>query len=148
MVRSVVLVTSGFTVKFNVANESQPAAEVKVAVCEPAPLNVKPFHKYGSKSSQMVRSVVLVTSGFTVKFNVANESQPAAEVKVAVCEPAPLNVKPFHKYGSKSSQMVIAVVLVTSGFTVKFNVANESQPAAEVKVAVCEPAPLNRQAIP
>ena len=50
------------------------------------------------------------------------------------------NVKPFHKYGSKSSQIVIAVVLVTSGFTVKFNVANESQPAAEVKVAVCEPA--------
>ena len=45
----------------------------------------------------MVIAVVLVTSGFTVKFNVANESQPAAEVKVAVCDPAPLNVKPFHE---------------------------------------------------
>ena len=86
-----------FTVKFNVANESQPAAEVKVAVCDPAVTNVNPFHKYGSKSSQIVIAVVLVTSGFTVKFNVANESQPAAEVNVAVCEPAPLNVNPFHE---------------------------------------------------
>ena len=86
-----------FTVKFNVANESQPAAEVSAAVWEPAPLNVKPFHKYGSKSSQIVTAVVLVTSGFTVKFNVANESQPAAELNVAVWEPAPLNVKPFHE---------------------------------------------------
>ena len=45
----------------------------------------------------MVRSVVLVTSGFTVKFNVANESQPADDASVAVCDPAPLNVKPFHE---------------------------------------------------
>ena len=128
--------TERFTVKFKVANESQPADEVNVAVCDPAPTNVKPFHEYGSKSSHIVIAVVLVTSGFTVKFKVANESQPAAEVNVAVCDPAPANVKPFHEYGSKSSHIVIAVVLVTSGFTVKFKVANESQPAAEVSVAV------------
>ena len=45
----------------------------------------------------MVRSVVLVTSGFTVKFKVANESQPAAEVNVAVCDPAVTNVNPFQE---------------------------------------------------
>ena len=51
-----------------------------------------------------------------------------------------VNVKPFHEYGSRLSHIVIAVVLVTSGFTVKFNVASESQPADDVSVAVCEPA--------
>ena len=88
----------------------------------------------------MVIAVVLVTSGFTVKFNVASESQPADDVSVAVCEPAAENVKPFHEYGSRLSHIVIDVVLVTSGFTVKFNVASESQPADDVSVAVCEPA--------
>ena len=32
--------------------------------------------------------------------------------------------------------MVISVVLETSGFTVRLSVANESQPATEVNVAV------------
>ena len=143
IVIAVVLVTSGFTVKFKVASESQPADDVSVAVCEPAAENVKPFHEYGSRLSHIVIAVVLVTSGFTVKFKVASESQPADDVSVAVCEPAAVNVKPFHEYGSKSSQMVIAVVLVTSGFTVKFKVASESQPADDVSVAVCEPAAVN-----
>ena len=143
MVIAVVLVTSGFTVKFNVASESQPADDVSMAVCEPAAENVKPFHEYGSRLSHIVIDVVLVTSGFTVKFNVASESQPADDVSVAVCEPAAKNVKPFHEYGSRLSHIVIDVVLVTSGFTVKFNVASESQPADDVSVAVCEPAAKN-----
>ena len=57
----------------------------------------------------MVIAVVLVTSGFTVKFNVASESQPADDVSVAVCEPAAINVKPFHEYGSRLSHIVIAL---------------------------------------
>ena len=98
----------------------------------------------GVRLSHIVIAVVLVTSGFTVKFNVASESQPADDVSVAVCEPAAENVKPFHEYGSRLSHIVIAVVLVTSGFTVKFNVASESQPADDVSVAVCEPAACKR----
>ena len=45
-------------------------------------------------------SVVDVTVGLTVKFKVANESQPVAETKVAVCELAAKKVRPFHVYGS------------------------------------------------
>jgi hypothetical protein len=36
--------------------------------------------------------VVLVTAGFTVKFNVAMESQPAALIKLAMYVPAALIV--------------------------------------------------------
>ncbi len=39
--------------------------------------------------------VVLVTTGLTVKFKVATESQPAELVSVAVWLPAALNVNPF-----------------------------------------------------
>ena len=93
----VVLVSVGFTVKFNVATESHPATEVNVADCEPAALNVKPFQEYGSALSQIVVFIVLVSVGFTVKFNVATESHPATEVNVVDCEPAALNVKPFQE---------------------------------------------------
>jgi hypothetical protein len=136
----VVLVTFGFTVKFNVAKESQPAAETNVFVCEPATKKVSPFHVYGNEFWQIVVLVVLVTFGFTVKFNVANESQPAAETNVFVCDPAAAKVNPFHKYGNEAGQMVVFVVLETVGFTVRFNVAIESQPFAATNVAVCEPA--------
>ncbi len=44
--------------------------------------------------------VVLVTVGVTVRFNVANESQPVELVKVASCVPALVKVKPFQVYGS------------------------------------------------
>ena len=83
----------------------------------------------------MVMSVVLETSGFTVKFKVANESQPAAEVNVAVCDPDPANVKPFHEYGRRSSQMVISVVLETSGITatvIFVTVAHSPTPGVKV----------------
>ena len=137
------LVTVGVTLKFKVATESQPAALVKVVVWLPAALNVKPFHAYGNWSSHIVILVVLVTVGVTVKFIVATESQPAAVVKVAVWLPEELNVKPFHVYGNWSSHIVRLVLLVTTGLTVKFKVATESQPAALLKVAVWLPAALN-----
>ena len=78
--------------------------------------------------------MVEVTTGFTVKLRVAIESQPAALVNEMDCEPAPLNVSPFQVYGSTSLQMVMFVVEVTCGFTVKLSVAVESQPAALVSV--------------
>ena len=79
--------------------------------------------------SQMVMSVVLVSVGSTVKFNVASESQPVTTlVSVAVWLCVVVNVNPFQVYGSSVSQMVMSVVLVSVGSTVKFNVASESQP--------------------
>ena len=48
-----------------------------------------------------------------------------------------MNVNPFQVYGSSVSHMVISVVLVKVGSTVKFNVASESHPVtALVSVAV------------
>ena len=49
---------------------------------------------------------------FTVKFNVAALSQPVALVKFAVCEPAALNVKPFHIKGNSLSQIILFAVEV------------------------------------
>ena len=48
-----------------------------------------------------------------------------------------MKVRPFQVYGSSVSQIVISVVLVKVGFTVRFNVASESHPVtALVSVAV------------
>ena len=48
-----------------------------------------------------------------------------------------VNVRPFQVYGSSVSHIVISVVLVKVGSTVRFNVASESQPVtALVSVAV------------
>ena len=48
-----------------------------------------------------------------------------------------VNVRPFQVYGNSVSQIVMSVVLVKVGFTVKFNVASESHPVtALVSVAV------------
>ena len=48
-------------------------------------MNVNPFQVYGSSVSQIVMSVLLVSVGSTVKFNVASESHPVtALVSVAV----------------------------------------------------------------
>ena len=99
---SVVLVNVGFTVTFNVAKLSQPdTALTKVDVCVPAAVNVNPFQSKGSSVSHTVVSVVLVKVLFTFKFKVAKLSQPVTKlVNVAVWLSMPLNVKPFHKYGS------------------------------------------------
>ena len=86
----------------------------------------------------MVMSVVLVSVGSTVRFNVANESHPViALVSAAVWLSVVVNVKPFQVYGSSVSQMVMSVVLVSVGSTVRFNVARESHPVTVlVRVAV------------
>ena len=99
---SVVLVNVGFTVTFKVAKLSQPdTALTKLDVCVPAVVNVKPFQSKGSSVSHTVVSVVLVKVLFTFKFNVAKLSQPVTKlVNVAVWLSMPLNVKPFHTYGS------------------------------------------------
>jgi len=84
----------------------------------------------------MVVFVVLVKVGLTVKLRVAMESQPATLIKLAVYVPAALMVCPFQAYGSWLEQMVVLVVLVNVGLTVRFRVAMESQPAALVRLAV------------
>ena len=86
----------------------------------------------------MVISVVLVSVGSTVRFNMASESHPVtALVSVAVWLSVVVKVRPFQMYGSSVSQIVISVVLVRVGSTVKFNVAKESHPVtALVSVAV------------
>ena len=85
------------TVKFNVAALSQPTELVKCAICEPAPVNVKPFQVYGNALGQMLVLVVDVVAVLTVKFNVALLSHPCEFIKCAVCEPAAVNVKPFQE---------------------------------------------------
>ena len=91
----------------------------------------------------MVIFVVLVTVGVTVKTSVANESQPVELNNESVWVPALVNVKLFQVYGSWSSHMVMFVVLVTVGVTVKTSVANESHPVELVKVSTCVPALVN-----
>ena len=88
--------------------------------------------------SHIVMSVVLVSVGSTVRFNVASESQPVtALVRVAVWLSVVVNVSPFQVYGSSVSHIVMSVVLVSVGSTVRFNVAKLSQPVtALVRVAV------------
>jgi len=90
----------------------------------------------------MVVLVVLVRVGLTVRFRVAMESQPAALVRLAVYVPAALMDCPFQLYGNWLEQMVVLVVLVNVGLTVRFSVAIESQPAALVRLAVYVPAAL------
>ena len=83
-------------------------------------------------------SVVLVSVGSTVRFNVVSESHPVtALVSVAVWLCVVVRVSPFQVYGSSVSHMVMSVVLVSVGSTVRFNVASESHPVtALVSVAV------------
>ena len=101
-------------------------------------VNVSPFQVYGNSVAHIVMSVVLVSVGSTDRFNVANESHPVTKlVSVAVWLPTTAKLKPFQVYGNSVSQMVISVVLVSVGSTVRFNVANESHPVtALVSVAV------------
>ena len=101
-------------------------------------MNANPFQVYGNSVSQIVISVVLVSVGFTVRFNVASESHPVTTlVRLAVWLSVVVNVNPFQVNGSSVSHMVMSVVLVSVGFTVKFNVASESHPVtALVRFAV------------
>ena len=138
IVRSVVLVKVGFSITFKAAKESQPVTKlVKVAVWLPAAENVRPFHTKGSSVSHTVVSVLLVSVGFIVTFNVAKESQPVELTNVAVCDSVPLNVRLFQVKGTSVSHTVVSVLLNKVLFTERFNVAKESQPVTKlVKVAV------------
>ena len=84
--------------------------------------------------------VVDVTAGFTIRINVATESQPDALSNVAVNVPAAESDCVFQLYGNWFAQIVVFVVDVTVGLTVRFNVAIESQPEALISVAVNVPA--------
>lgn len=52
---------TALTVRFKVAALSQPDGKVICAVCEPAAVNVNPFHTYGKSLVQTERLVVDVT---------------------------------------------------------------------------------------
>ena len=78
----------------------------------------------------MVTLVVLEEVGFTVRFKVASESHPKTFAPESVTKyvPAALKLLSLKTYGNAVLQMVTLVVLEEVGFTVKFKVANESQP--------------------
>jgi hypothetical protein len=75
-----------------------------------------------------------VLTAFTVRFNVATESQPTEFTKVAVYVPAVLYETVFHTYGKADGQTVTLVVLVVGALIARFNVGIESQPVDPVKV--------------
>ena len=132
----VVLVSVLLTERFNVAIESQPAVLVNVTENVPAALYVCAFQLYGNWFEQMVVLVVLVSVLLTERFNVATESQPALLVNVTEYVPAALYVCAFQLYGNWFEQMVVFVMLLITGFTVKLSVATESHPAELVNVTV------------
>ena len=133
----------GLTVTFKVAKLSHPVtALVKVAVCEPAAANVKPFQSNGISVSHTVVSVVLSKVGLTVTFNVAKLSQPDTPLtNDTVCDSVVVNVIPFQSNGTSVSHTVVSVLDNNVLFTLKFKVAKLSHPVtALVKVAVCDSA--------
>jgi hypothetical protein len=102
---------SDATVKFNVAVESQPCELVVVKVYVPAAV-LLPFQLYGNALEQMLTLLVDVVFVFTVKFNVAVESQPCELVVVKVYVPATV-LLPFQLYGNALGQMLTLVVDVS-----------------------------------
>ncbi len=137
------VVSCGFTLRLSVTTESHPVAEIKVALCEPAAVNVSPFQSSGNWAEQTIESVEEVRAGLTIRLSVAMESHPAAEVNVALCDPAAIIVNPFQMNGSCVEHTIESVDEDGAGFTIRLSVAMESQPAAEVNVALCEPAAVN-----
>ena len=146
MLVSVVEVVTCFTIRFSVAELSQPDTAVKpVLVCEPLPVKVNPFHENGNWEGQIKVSELELLTGFTITLSVAELSQPAALVSpVLVCAPSWVKVKPFHTNGKAVGQTVVSVADPVSSKTDKLNVAELSHPAAFTRpVLVCEPAPVN-----
>jgi len=84
----------------------------------------------------MVIPVVLVRIGFTINSSVAIESQPETLLSVSLYVPAAVIVLPFQLYGNWFEQMVMFVVLLTTGLTVKTNVAIESHPVELINVSI------------
>ena len=90
---------------------------------------------YGNWLGQINMVVVLVLVALMVTVNVAALSQPTEFVKCAVCEPAPLKVKPFHEYGNCEGHNVRVFVLVVDNFTTIVIVVSFTQvPAVCVNV--------------
>ena len=85
---------------------------------------------------------MLVNVAVTIRLREAMESQPAIDLRFAVYVPAALMLCPFQLYGNWLVQIVVLVVLVNVGVTVRFKVAMESQPAAVVRLSVYVPAAL------
>ena len=133
MLRVVVEVLVGNTVNTKVAALSQPTLLVRCAVCVPAPVKVNPFQTKGNALGQILESVVEVLVGNTVNTKVAALSQPTLLVRCAVCEPAPVKVRPFHVYGNALGQMLILLDEVLVGNTVNTKVAALSQPTLLVR---------------
>ena len=79
--------------------------------------------------------VVLVLVALIDTVNVAALSHPTEFVKCAVCEPAPLNVNPFHEYGNCDGHNAIVVVEVDVGLIITFIVTALSQPTEFVRCA-------------
>src|ERR1700753_1974956 len=79
---------SGFTVRFNVAVESQPAALVKCMLYVPDALSSTPFQFYGTRFAPPETSVVLLVAEATTRLSIAVESHPAAFVEWKLYEPA------------------------------------------------------------
>jgi hypothetical protein len=122
-----------------VTTESQPAALVNVAVYVPAPVMLTPFHVVGNVVLQIERLILLLVAEFTVRFKVAVESQPAALVKLAVYVPAAVIDCPFQLYGNSEAQIETSEELLVALLMVRFKVAVESQPLADVRLAVYVP---------
>ena len=124
----VVLVLVALIVTVNVAALSHPTEFVKCAVCEPAPLKVKPFHEYGNCDGHNDVNVVDVDVGLIITFIVTALSQPTEFNKCATCVPAALKVNPFQVIGNAAAHINVSFVDVDVGLIVTFNIVVESHP--------------------
>jgi len=124
----VVLVLVALIVTVNDAALSHPTEFVRCAVCEPAALNVNPFHEYGNCDGHNDVDDVDVDVGLIITFIVTALSQPTEFVKCATCVPAVLNVNPFQVIGNAVAQIELSFVDVDVGLIVTFNIVVESHP--------------------
>jgi hypothetical protein len=67
-----------------------------------------------------------------VRFKVATESHPVAEVNTAEYTPETAYSTPFHTKGTLFSQTTVSTEEESTGTTDRFKVATESHPAAEL----------------
>jgi len=124
----VVFVLVALIVTVNVAALSHPTEFIKCAVCEPAALNVNPFHEYGNCDGHNAIVVVDVDVGLITKFIVTALSQPTEFVRWATCVPGALKVMPFHTIGNAVKQIELSFDDVDVGLIVTFNIVVESHP--------------------
>src|SRR5688572_16370506 len=111
-----------------------------VSITCPAAVKICPYHVYGSSLAQTVVSIVVVSSGATLKLSVRIVSQPEVLETVSIICPAAVNMCPYHVYGSSLAQTVVSIVVVSSGATPRFNVLMVSQPVELATVSITCPA--------